>query len=59
MTLSVGDTTSSLSVATPSQPNMEESLNLNSVKKMPASKVVNVEVHADAMGELSQNFLKL
>ena len=48
MTLSVADTTSSPSVATPSQPDLEESLNLNSVKKMPASKVVNVEVHDES-----------
>ena len=45
MTLSVADTTSSPSAATASQPDLEESLNLNSVKKMPASKVVKVEVH--------------
>ena len=48
MTLSVADTTSSPSAATPSQPDLEESLNLNSVKKMPASKVVNVEVHDES-----------
>ena len=48
MTLSVADTTSSPSAATASQPDLEESLNLNSVKKMPASKVVNVEVHDES-----------
>ena len=48
MTLSVADTTSSPIVSTPSQPDLEESLNLNSVKKMPASKVVNVEVHDES-----------
>ena len=54
MTLSVADTTSSPSAATPSQPDLEESLNLNSVKKMPASKVVNVEVR----DESSSNFAR-
>ena len=48
VTLSLADTTSSPSEADPSQPGLDESLNLNSVKKMPASKVVNVEVHDES-----------
>ena len=53
VTLSVADTTSSTTVTTtPGQPDLEESLNLPSVKKLP-TKVVNVEVH----DESSSNFV--
>ena len=43
----MADTSSTAAPPTPGQPDLEESLNLNSVKKLP-TKVVNVEVHDES-----------